>query len=183
MFGGICLAFPFIAAQIWMFVAPGLYKNERNAFLPFLLATPVLFIIGASFVFFVMLPYAIKFFVGFETTGGSGALGIQLQAKVSEYLDFVMTLIFAFGLCFQLPVLLSLLGRVGIVSSTMLKKFRRYAIVAVFALAAVVTPPDAFSQISLAIPLIGLYEISIWLVRLIEKKRAEEDAARTAEDD
>lgn len=183
MFGGICLSFPFIAAQIWMFVAPGLYKNERNAFLPFLLATPVLFIIGASFVFYVMLPYAIKFFVGFETQGSVGTLGIQLQAKVSEYLDFVMTLIFAFGLCFQMPVLLSLLGRVGIVSSEMLRKFRRYAIVAVFALAAVVTPPDAFSQISLAIPLIGLYEISIWLVRLIEKKRAKEDAARAAEDE
>ena len=127
MFAGICLAFPIIAAQIWLFIAPGLYRHERHAFLPFLMATPVLFLIGAAFVYYVMLPFAIRFFVGYETPGGNGTLGIELQAKVSEYLDFVMTLIFAFGLCFQLPVLLSLLGRVGIVNAASYAAVRRYA--------------------------------------------------------
>lgn len=178
MFAGLCLAFPFIAAQIWMFVAPGLYKQERKAFLPFLFASPVLFIIGAAFVFYIMLPYAIRFFVGYETHGGNGALGIELQAKVSEYLDFVTTLIFAFGLCFQMPVLLSLLGRVGIVSAAGLRSVRRYAIVGIFAVAAIMTPPDVFSMMSLAIPLVALYEISILSVALIERSRAKEDAAR-----
>lgn len=176
-FGGICLAFPYIAGQLWLFVAPGLYRNERKAFLPFLLATPVLFIIGASFVYYVMLPFAIKFFAGYQTQGGNGQLGIELLAKVSDYLDFVMTLIFAFGLTFQMPVLLSLLGRVGILSAKQLRSFRRYAIVAIFAVAAVVTPPDVFSQLSLALPLLVLYEISILCVWLIEKNRAEADAA------
>lgn len=177
MFAGLCLAFPFIAAQIWMFIAPGLYKQERKAFRPFLIASPVLFLIGAAFVFYIMLPYAIKFFVSYETPGGNGALGIQLQAKVSEYLDFVMTLIFAFGLCFQMPVLLSLLGRVGIISAAQLRSVRRYAIVGIFALAAVMTPPDVFSMLSLAIPLVGLYEISILSVALIERNRAKEIAS------
>ena len=172
-FGGICLAFPIIAGQLWLFVAPGLYRDERRAFLPFLFATPVLFIIGASFVYYVMLPFAIKFFAGYQTQGGNGTLGIELLAKVSDYLDFVMTLIFAFGLTFQMPVLLSLLGRVGILSAKQLRSFRRYAIVAIFAVAAVVTPPDVFSQLSLALPLLVLYEISILCVWLIEKKRAQ----------
>ena len=174
MFGGMCLAFPIIAAQLWMFVAPGLYRHERRAFLPFLLATPVLFIVGAAFVMYVMLPYAIRFFAGYETPGGPGVLAIQLQPKVSEYLDFVMTLIFAFGLTFQMPVLLSLLGRVGIVSSEQLRSARRFAIVGIFAVAAVLTPPDIVSMLSLAVPLVGLYEISILCVRLIERNRAAE---------
>src|SRR5579871_3175948 len=181
MFAGICLAFPLIASQLWLFIAPGLYRNERRAFLPFLLATPVLFITGAAFVYYVMLPFAIRFFVSYETAGGPGTLGIELQAKVSEYLDFVTTLIFAFGLCFQLPVLLSLLGRVGILSSTQLRSARRYAILAIVALSAVVTPPDVFSMISLALPLIILYEVSIWCVRFIEKGRARENATSAAD--
>jgi sec-independent protein translocase protein TatC len=176
MFAGLCLTFPIIASQIWMFVAPGLYRHERHAFLPFMLASPILFIIGAAFVFYVMLPFAIRFFLSYETPSAPGSLGIELQAKVSEYLDFVMTLIIAFGLTFQMPVLLSLLGRVGIVSAKMLSDARRYAIVGIFALAAVITPPDLFSMISLAVPLVALYEISIFCVRLIERRRASEEA-------
>jgi sec-independent protein translocase protein TatC len=179
MFAGLCLAFPFIVAQAWMFIAPGLYKNERKAFRPFLVASPILFIIGAAFVLYIMLPYAIRFFVGYEVPSGPHTIGIQLQAKVSEYLDFVMTLIFAFGLCFQMPVLLSLLGRVGIITAAQLRSVRRYAIVGIFALSAVMTPPDIFSMLSLAVPLVGLYEISILSVALIERRRAQELAAST----
>jgi sec-independent protein translocase protein TatC len=140
-----------------------------------------MFRVGAAFVYYVMMPYAIRFFLSFEVPGGAGGLPIELEARVSEYLSFVMTLIFAFGFCFELPVLLTLLGRVGIVTSSGLKKARRYAIVGVFAVAAVVTPPDVFSQLSLAFPLVGLYEISILCVKLIERQRAAEDAKAAAE--
>jgi sec-independent protein translocase protein TatC len=174
LFGGLCLAFPVVAGQLWMFVAPGLYRQERRAFLPFLLASPVLFLIGAAFVFYIMLPFGIKFLVSFDSTGSGNTLGIQLQAKVSEYLDFVMTLIIAFGVTFQLPVLLSLLGKVGILTSAQLRAWRRYALVGIAALAAVFTPPDAFSMLSLVIPLYFLYELSIVSVWLIERGRAKQ---------
>ena len=176
-FGALCISFPIIASQIWMFVAPGLYRNERRAFLPFLFATPILFIMGAALVYYGLMPVMIHFFLGFETPGGPGELPIRLQAKVSDYLDLVMSFIFAFGLSFQLPVLLTLLGRVGLISSDFLKKNRRYAIVFVFVVAAVLTPPDVISQFSLAIPLLALYEASVWSVWLIEKRRIE-DAKR-----
>lgn len=176
-FGALCISFPIIASQIWMFVAPGLYRSEQKAFLPFLIATPVLFTAGAALVYYGLMPVAIQFFLGFETPGGEGALPIQLEAKVSDYLDLIMSLIFAFGLSFQLPVLLTLMGRVGLISADFLKRNRRYAIVFAFVVAAVLTPPDVLSQFALAIPLIGLYEASVWSVWLIEKRRAE-DAKR-----
>lgn len=180
LFGGICLAFPVIAAQIWLFIGPGLYKHERKAFLPFLAASPALFIAGGAFVYYIMLPYALRFFLGFQTPGTADTPGIELQAKVSDYLDFVTALIAAFGITFQMPVLLTILGKVGIVSSGMLRRSRRYAIVGIAALAMLFTPPDIFSMVSLIVPLVFLYEVSIWLVWLIEKRRKDE---RDAEDD
>ncbi len=176
-FGALCISFPVLASQIWLFVAPGLYRSERRAFLPFLIATPVLFTAGASLVYYGLMPVAIHFFLGFESPGGQGTLPIELEAKVSDYLDLIMSLIFAFGLSFQLPVLLTLMGRVGLVSSDFLKRNRRYSIVFAFVVAAVLTPPDVLSQVSLALPLIALYESSVWSVWLIEKRRAE-DAKR-----
>ena len=181
MWGALCLAFPFMAYQLWLFIAPGLYKHERKAFWPFLIATPIMFMLGGAFVYYLMLPRAIQFFISYESSGENGSIPIELQAKVGEYLDFVTTLIFAFGFCFELPVLLILLGRVGIVTSEGLASVRRYAIVGVVALAAVVTPPDVFSQLSLAIPLVGLYELSIWGVWLVEKARAKAEAAEAAD--
>ncbi len=173
MFAALCVSFPIIAGQLWMFVAPGLYRDERMAFLPFLAATPILFLMGASLVFYFIMPMATDFFLSFESAGGVGELPIQLEAKVNEYLSLVMTLIFAFGLAFQLPVALMLMGRAGLVSAAGLVKQRKYAIVGAFAAAAILTPPDPISQIGLGVPIILLYEISIIGVRMIEKKRAE----------
>lgn len=180
-FGALCVSFPIVAAQLWAFVAPGLYKNERQAFLPFLVATPFMFAVGSAFFYYVLLPFAIKFFAGFEQPAGPDNLPVQMENKVGEYIGFVMTLIFAFGLCFELPVLLTLLARVGLITSDGLKAKRRYAIVVVVLVAAVVTPPDVFSQISLAVPLLALYEISIILAKIVEKKRAQREAELDAD--
>lgn len=175
-FGALCVSFPVIASQIWAFIAPGLYKHEKHAFLPFLIATPVMFATGMAFVYYVLMPMAWRFFLGFETQGGDGALPLQLDAKIGEYVSLVMKLVFAFGFCFELPVLLTLLAKVGIIGSQGLRDKRRYAIVGIVIVAAVVTPPDALSMMSLALPMIALYEISILLARLVEKKRAEDEA-------
>jgi sec-independent protein translocase protein TatC len=176
------VSFPVIASQIWMFVAPGLYRHEKKAFLPFLVATPVLFLMGAALVYYVIFPMAWHFFLSFQASGGDGALPIEVAPKVDQYLSLSMQLIFAFGLGFELPVLLMLLVRVGIVSSSGLARNRRYAIVGAFIAAAVLTPPDVLSQFSLAIPLIILYEISVIGGRMIEKSRATREAAEAAQE-
>tara|TARA_B100000963_G_scaffold282317_1_gene250920 strand:+ start:7504 stop:8271 length:768 start_codon:yes stop_codon:yes gene_type:complete len=178
-FTAIFLGSPVLLIQIYKFIAPGLYKNEKKAILPYLISTPILFLLGGLIVYYLVMPLAIKFFLSFETIGSNSALPIQLEAKVNEYLSLIMRLIFAFGISFQLPILLNLLARIGVVNSDYLKKRRRYVIVIIFALAAILTPPDPITQVGLAIPLLLLYEISIFTVKFTEnndKKENLEDA-------
>lgn len=174
-FGAMVLAFPVLAWQLYRFVAPGLYRNEKGAFLPFLLASPVLFALGGAMVYFVMLPFVMWFSLSQQIS--SDGITVELMTKISEYLSLVTSLILAFGLCFQLPVVTTLLGMAGIITSRMMTEGRRYAIVAVVIVAAIVTPPDPISMITLSIPLVLLYEVSIWCVRLIEMRRKKADAA------
>ena len=172
-FGGAFVSFPIVASQIWMFVAPGLYRSEKRALLPFLAATPLLFILGAALAYYFVFPFAWRFFASFQDPTGGGGVPIELLPRVSEYLDLVMKLIFAFGLTFQLPVALTLLAKVGIVSSAQLRKFRRYSYVGAFIIAAILAPPDVITQTGLALPLIALYEISIICARWVEPKPVE----------
>jgi sec-independent protein translocase protein TatC len=184
MFGGLVLAFPIIASQVWGFVAPGLYKNEKMAFLPFLVATPIMFLMGASFVYFIFVPNAFRFFTNFEEVAKNGTLAITAEPKVSEYLDLIIQLILGFGIVFELPVLLTLLVSAELLETKTLARQRRYAIVVGFIISAILTPPDALSMMMMAVPLVGLYEISIVLGRIIEarrrRRRAAEEAAEKA---
>jgi sec-independent protein translocase protein TatC len=179
LFGALFLGFPFVATQIYMFVAPGLYKKERNAFIPYLIATPIFFLAGAAMVYFIVGPMALHFFLGMQQLG-DGQVRIELQTRVSEYLGFIMTLIFAFGICFQLPIVLTLLARIELINTGHLAKGRRYAIVIILALAALLTPPDPISQIGLALPMYALYELSILSVKWVERQRAKKLAAEAA---
>ena len=170
-FAAIFLGSPVLLIQIYKFIAPGLYKNEKKALLPYLISTPILFLLGALLVYYLVMPLAIKFFLSFETIGSTSNLPIQLEAKVNEYLSLIMRLIFAFGISFQLPILLNLLARIGLVNSDYLRTRRRYIIVIIFAIAAILTPPDPITQVGLAIPLLFLYEIPIFTVKFTEKKK------------
>lgn len=170
-FSAFSLTFPVFATHMWLFIAPGLYQNEKKALLPFLIVTPILFLLGASLVYVFIMPSAWHYLLGFQSTVEETFLPIQLEAKVSEYLDIVMTLMFAFGACFELPVALTLMTRVGIVNADMLAKKRRFAIVGAFIIAAILTPPDVISQVGLALPLISLYEVSIVACRWIERRK------------
>ena len=175
-FAAIFLGCPVVLVQIWKFVAPGLYKNEKRALLPYLIATPILFLLGGMLIYYLVMPLAIKFFLSFETVAQPNTLPIQLEAKVNEYLSLIMRLIFAFGLSFQMPILLNLLARVGVLDSEYLKKRRKYFIVIIFATAALLTPPDPITQIGLAIPLLILYELSILSVKITEKSKNKNNA-------
>ncbi len=192
LMGGLMLAFPYIAYQMWRFVAPGLYKNEKGAFLPFLIASPFMFFLGAAFAFYVVTPLAFDFFLGFQQPGSifgegeptdSAVAGIAFQGSAQEYLSLTIKFIVAFGLCFQLPVLLTLLGKAGLVSSEGLGNVRKYAMVAILVLAALVTPPDVITQVILFVVVYGLYEVSIFLVRRVETKREEQLRAEGYYDD
>jgi sec-independent protein translocase protein TatC len=180
MFGGLVIAFPVIASQVWGFVAPGLYKNEKMAFLPFLIATPIMFLMGASFVYFIFIPNAFRFFTSFEEVAHGGSLAITAEPRVTEYLDLIIQLILGFGIVFELPVLLTLLVSVELIETKMLAKQRRYAILIGFVISAILTPPDALSMMMMAIPLVGLYEISIVIGRVIEARRRRRRAAEEA---
>jgi len=179
LFGALFLSFPIIAGQIYAFVAPGLYKKERKAFIPYLVATPVFFILGALMVYFAVTPMALHFFLSMQQTT-PGDVQIEMQTRVSEYLGFIMTLIIAFGICFQLPVVLTLLARIELVNSKQLGKGRKYALVGILAVAALLSPPDPISQIGLSIPMYALYEFSIFAVRWVEKQRAQKATAAAA---